>query len=250
MGKAKWGVLLALLLAGAAQAQTLTVCAERWLPFIYRDSGGVVRGLAVDALNRAAASRGVSVRYQFLAISGCYRQAASGGADIVAFATAEESPAGWLLTRKPMVYWPLYAWVRRDDGAQRYQGLQQFTGMRVAWVSNYDYPEQMSRHSNWTRVEAQDSYASLTMLAGGRVDVVFDDVQATVDVSRQVGGRVKRLDGLVGSHQEDFSLRPGLAWLRDALDSEAAHMAANGELDAFYRKYFQASWEQVQAVPH
>lgn len=250
MGKYGFGLLLAVLLAGAAQAQTVTVCAERWLPFIYRADDGEVRGLAAETLERVARQHGASVRYQFLSIGGCYRLAATGGADVVAFATAKESPLGWLLSEQPLVYWPLYAWVLAGMSEQSYQGLQQFVGQRVAWVPNYDYPQMLVRQERWRRVTAPDSQASLTMLAGGRVDVVFDDYLAAQDISRQLSGRVKRLDGLVASHLETFSLRPGLEWLRDGIDQEALRLAANGSLEQFYLQYFRISWEQVRNAPH
>lgn len=250
VSKLKWSIGLALLLAGAAQAQTLTVCAERWVPFIYRADNGAVHGLAVEALERAASERGAALRYQFLAMSACYKQAAAGEADIVAFATAAESPAGWLQTSTPMVYWPLYAWVHAGRTEQQYRNLQQFAGQRVAWVPAYDYPRQLAQQTHWQRVAAPDSVASFTMLAGGRVDVVFDDYQTPLDIGHQLGGRVKRLDGLVGSYHETFSLRPGLAWLRAGLEREAERKLANGELDAFYQQYFRVSWAQLQAAPH
>ncbi|MFC3531067.1 substrate-binding periplasmic protein [Vogesella facilis] len=250
MSKLKLGMALAMLLAATVQAQTLTVCAERWVPFIYRADNGAVSGLAVEALARAARERGVSLRYQFLALSGCYQQAAAGRTDIIAFATAAESPAGWLQTRQAMVYWPLYAWVRASVAGQQYRGLQQFAGLRVAWVPAYDYPRQLVRQTRWQRVPAPDSVASFTMLAGGRVDVVFDDYQTPLDMAHQLGGRVKRLEGLVGSYHETFSLRPGLAWLRAGLEREARRQIASGELDAFYRQYFRVSWQQVRAAPH
>ena len=242
-----WAVLL---LAGTLQAQTLTVCAERWLPFIYRSDSGEVQGLAAQVLQRVAAQRDVSLRFQFLSIGGCYKLAATGLADVVAFATAQESPAGWQQSRQPLVYWPLYAWVQSGVAEQRYVDLQHFAGLRVAWVPSYDYPQLLTQQTHWRRVRAPDSQASLTMLAGGRVDVVFDDYLATQDIARQVSGRVKRLDGLVGSYLEQFSYRPGLGWLRDGVDSEATRLAETGALDHFYLQNFRISWEQVRNAPH
>lgn len=240
----------ALFLAGTLQAQTLTVCAERWLPFIYRADNGEVQGLAAEVLQRVAAQRDVALRFQFLSISGCYKLAASGQADVVAFATARESPSGWLQSQQPLVFWPLYAWVQSGIAEQRYHDLQRFAGLRVAWVPSYDYPQLLAQQTHWRRVSAPDSQASLTMLAGGRVDVVFDDYQATLDIARQVSGRVKRLDGLVGSYLEQFSYRPGLGWLREGVDREALHLAETGALNHFYLQNFRISWDQVRNAPH
>ncbi|SCK19793.1 ABC transporter substrate-binding protein [Vogesella sp. LIG4] len=250
MSKICWGTVLAMVLAGAAQAQTVTVCAERWVPFVYRDDNGEVKGLGAEVLQQVARQHDATVHFQFLSMSGCYKQAAAGRADVVAFATARETPAGWLQNQRPLVYWPLHAWVSSTLPEQRYHELQQFAGLRVAWVPSYDYPQPLVKQTHWRRVEAPDTQASFTMLAGGRVDVVFDDYQATQDIARQLGGRVKRLEGLVASHHETFSIRPGLEWLRDGIEQEAARLAENGTLEQFYLQYFRVSWGQVLAVPH
>ena len=131
--------------------------AEAWQPFIYQTAQGQPVGLAVDALGRAARAEGHRIRYLFLAPASCLRLMKEQRIDIMAFATAEGSPPGWLQTQQPLVYWVLNAWVRADNPLRHYPGLGHFSAHKVAFV---DTAEVLSLESqaHYTRVLTREGY--------------------------------------------------------------------------------------------
>jgi len=229
-------------------APVLTVCAEPWPPFI--DSSGGKQGLMPDVLGRVATVQQVRLKYVFKAAAACLRLARQGQVDVLAFASAADSPPGWVQTRQPLVFWVLSAWVPASSALQSFDGVDMFRGQRVGWVAAYDYPAALKAHTDWRRVDVLDSQRGIQMLAGGRVDVVFDDAQAAEGVAGSIRQKVKRLSPLLASVSQPLSLRPGLEALRDQVDSEAALLHKHGQLDLFYQQHFGSSLAQVvQALP-
>lgn len=239
--------LAAITLSAPASAAVFTLCAEAWQPFIYQNAQGQPVGLAVDALGRAARAEGHRIRYLFLAPASCLRLMKEQRIDIMAFATAEGSPPGWLQTQQPLVYWVLNAWVRADNPLHHYSGLGHFSAHKVAFVDVYDYPPAIAAKRDWQRVAANDSTTAVRQLAAGRVDVIFEDAVALQDVDPSLHGKIRRLQPVVASVAQPFSFRPGLELLRDAVDGEAQRLKGSGELDRFYQRHFGSTLAQVSA---
>ena len=228
----------------------VSVCAEPWAPFIDSDANQPAVGLAADVISRVAAANKLRVKYIFKSAGACLRLAHQGQVDMLAFAGAGDSPAGWVQTRQPLVYWVLGAWVTADSQHETFSGLEAFSGQRVGWVAAYDYPQALKRKQDWQRIDVIDTARGMRMLLGGRVDVVFDDGQAGSHLPPGLRDRVRLLKPLVGSVSQPISLRPGLAALRDGLDAEAALLRKNGQLDDFYQHYFGNTLQQVLSSLH
>lgn len=239
-------LLLALLCTATASAAELTVCAEPWDPFISNQAGKPT-GLAVDVLNTAAQASGYTLRYQFLSAGGCTKLMHASKTDIIAFPDSEPSWPGWLYTQKPLVFWVLHAWVRKDSPLKQFRSLEDFYGQNVAWVADYepDYPRRLKAVSSWKRMPAPDTTASLSMLVGGRVDVVFDDAAAHSMLAPGMAMRIRRLDPQLASRAQPFALRRGLESLRNAIDAESTRQASSGRLDDFYKRELKIGWKQV-----
>lgn len=243
------GGLLLGSMAWAQAAPVLTVCAEPWAPFIDIGSSKPAEGLVPDVLGRVAAVQQVRLKYVFKAAAACLRLAREGQVDVLAFASAADSPPGWVQTRQPLVFWVLSAWVKANSPLQSYNGLDMFRGHRVGWVAAYDYPAALKAHTDWRRVDVLDTQRGIQMLAGGRMEVMFDDALATEGVASHIRQQVKRLSPLLASVGQPLSLRPGLETLRDAVDVEAALLRKHGQLEHFYQQHFGTSLAQVlQAV--
>ncbi len=237
-------------MAWAQAAPVLTVCAEPWPPFIDSSSGKPAEGLVADVLGRVATVQQVRLKYVFKAAAACLRLARQGQVDVLAFASAADSPPGWVQTRQPLVFWVLSAWVPAHSSLQSFDSLALFRGQRVGWVAAYDYPAVLKAHTDWRRVDVLDTPRGIQMLAGGRVDVVFDDALATEGLAEHIRQKVKRLSPLLASVGQPLSLRPGLESLRDGVDSEAALLRKHGQLDLFYQQHFGSSLAQVlQTLP-
>ena len=237
--------------ASTVQAATvLTVCAEPWTPFIENGQAVPAHGLAAEVLSRVAATQDLRLKYVFQSAGACLRLAKSGQVDILAFASAADSPPGWVQTREPLVYWVVSAWVPANSMWRSFDGLDMFRGQRVGWVAAYDYPAGLKARTGWRRVDVVDTPRGIQMLAGGRVDVVFDDALAADSLSPLVRQKVKRLSPLLGSVSQPVSLRPGLAALRDGVDAEAAILRQNGMLDSFYLQHFGHNLTQILQALH
>ncbi|MGL6048350.1 MAG: substrate-binding periplasmic protein [Vogesella sp.] len=226
-------------------APVLTVCAEPWPPFIDSGNGKPAEGLVPEVLGRVATAQPVRLKYVFKAAAACLRLARQGQVDVLAFASAADSPPGWVQTRQPLVFWVLSAWVPAHSPLQSFDGLDMFRGQRVGWVAAYDYPAVLKAHTDWRRVDVLDTQRGIQMLAGGRVDVVFDDALAAEGVAEHFRQKVKRLSPLLASVSQPLSLRPGLEPLRDGVDVEAALLRKHGQLAYFYQQHFGTSLPQV-----
>ncbi|MDC7718375.1 transporter substrate-binding domain-containing protein [Vogesella sp. DC21W] len=242
---AMFGGSLWLSAGGAAANPVVSVCAEPWAPFIDSAPDQPAIGLAADVINRVAEANKLRVKYIFKSAGACLRLARQGQVDMLAFAGAADSPAGWVQTRQPLVYWVLGAWVATGSPQQAFTGLEAFSQQRVGWVSAYDYPVALKRKQDWQRVDVIDTARGMRMLLGGRVDVVFDDGLAGSNLPPAMRDKVRLLKPLVGSVSQPISLRPGLFALREGIDAEAELLRKNGQLDDFYQHYFDNSIHQV-----
>ena len=237
--------------AGAAAANpVVSVCAEPWAPFIDSAQDQPAAGLAADVISRVAEANKLRVKYIFKSAGACLRLAREGQVDMLAFASAADSPPGWIQTRQPLVHWVLGAWVGTGSPHQAFGGLDAFSKQRVGWVAAYDYPDALKRKQDWQRVDVIDTARGMRMLLGGRVDVVFDDGLAGSNLPPAMRDKVRLLKPLVGSVSQPISLRPGLAALRDGIDAEAVLLRKNGQLDDFYQHYFDNSLQQVLSSLH
>lgn len=236
-----------MLVTPLAMSAPLHVCAEPWEPYIYVDKQGNPAGKAVEVLNKVAPKLGFQPKYTFLAVKSCLRMTIEGRVDMMAFALAKDSPPGWVQTTSPLAYWVVNAWVPKDAPMQHFRSLDDFKGKRVAYVSFYDYPTIIDAQKNWIRVPAADSVESMRLLAGGRVDVVFDDAVVINMVDANTRAKVRKLASLVSTIHQPYTMRAGLQTLRNALDADIRARHASGELDRFYRQHFGSSDAEIQS---
>lgn len=238
--------LCLMLLPCLVSAQPLKVCAESWPPFLYRNSQGEVAGMAAEWINRAAAQTSLQPQYQFLSLLACRKLAAAGLVDALAFTPNKEDLDGWLLTREPMVFWVLSAFVPYNAPQRSFQDLAQFSGSRVGWGQFYRYPDRLTLKRDWQRVTAFDAEAVFTLLLRNKVDVVFDDerfVAQTLSLNSRRQMRV--LYPAAAAMPQPIVVRPGLPALVQALDAEAASWRHKGKLDQFYRQQYHTSLDAI-----
>lgn len=242
-------MITALLLPAATHAGVVKVCAESWPPFLYRDDAGRVAGMAASWIAQAASQQHLRVQYQFLSLQACRRLAASGGADALAFTPNKEQLDGWLLTKHPMVFWVLSAFVPYHSPYKTFAGLGQFSGLRVGWGQHYRYPDRLVLQRDWSRVPAYDADGLFALLIRNKVDVVFDDERYVASSFPLHSRRLMRvLRPVAASMHQPVAVRPGLADFAQALDDEALRWQRSGQLDHFYRNQYGSSLAAIQAV--
>lgn len=242
----RWLPLWIALLSAPLQAQTLTVCAEPWEPFIFRDAAGHPAGLAVEVLEAVAARSSYRFRYHFRSVSGCENLMQHGQVDVFAFGSPTPPRKGWITTQKLLVAWVLYAWVPADSPLTQYARTAFPAGKRLAWVRDYDYPARLQQDKNFVRVDADDSDAALELLANHRADLAFDDPAATETLPLAIARRIRRLDPLVASVNQPLEMRAALEPLRLLIDQETVRRQQDGRLNAFYLHRLGLSFKDVQ----
>jgi hypothetical protein len=238
-------LFLPLLLGLPLHAQTLSVCAEPWEPFIYRNPDGEAAGLVAQVLQNIANNSDYRFKFYFRSLAGCKVLMKQHQIDVFAFGSPGKPPEGWIDTRELLVAWAIYAWVPDDAPWTRYS-KELAAGKKVAWVYSYDYPAVLNKDKNFTRIPADDTDAAVDMLANHRIDLMFDDPVATKDVDAERSQRVRRLEPLVASVIQPFSLRTGLEKLRDLIDQETLKMQQDGSLNNFYLRNIGPSFKEVQ----
>ncbi len=242
-------MIVALLLPTASHAAVVKVCAEAWPPFLYRDDAGHAVGMAASWIAQAASKQHLRVQYQFLSLQACRRLAASGGADALAFTPNKEQLEGWLLTKRPMVFWVLSAFVPYHSPHKAFTGLSQFSGLRVGWGQHYRYPDRLVLQRDWARVPAYDADGLFTLLIRNKIDVVFDDERYVASsLPLQSRRQMRVLRPVAASMHQPLAVRPGLADFAHALDEEALRWQHSGQLDHFYRNQYGSSLAAIQAV--
>lgn len=241
-------MILVSLLPALAHAAVVKVCAESWPPFLYRDDAGRVAGMAASWIAQAASKQHVRVQYQFLSLQACRKLAASGGVDALAFTPSKEQLEGWLLTKQPMVFWVLSAFVPYHSPHKVFTGLSQFSGLRVGWGQHYRYPDRLALQGGWSRVHAYDAEALFALLIRNKIDVVFEDERYVASSLPLQSRRLMRvLRPLAASMPQPVVVRPGLASFAQALDKEALRWQQSGQLDHFYRTQYGTSLAAIQA---
>jgi ABC-type amino acid transport substrate-binding protein len=241
--------MVVLLWPAVAQAGVVKVCAEAWPPFLYRDGAGQTAGMAASWIAQAASQQHLRVQYQFLSLQACRRLAASGGADVLAFTPNKDQLDGWLLTKQPMVFWVLSAFVPYHSPHKTFTGLSQFSGARVGWGQHYRYPDRLVLQRSWSHVPAYDAEEIFTLLIRNKIDVVFDDeryVASTLTLQSRRQMRVLR--PVAASLSQPVAVRPGLEAFARALDAEAVRWQRSGQLDRFYLSQYGSSLAAIQAV--
>ncbi|MDC7717269.1 transporter substrate-binding domain-containing protein [Vogesella sp. DC21W] len=242
-------MILVLLLPAVVHAAVVKVCAEAWPPFLYRDDAGRVAGMAASWIAQAASKQHVRVQYQFLSLQACRKLAASGGTDALAFTPSKEQLEGWLLTKQPMVFWVLSAFVPYHSPHKAFSSLSQFSGLRVGWGQHYRYPDRLVLQSGWSRVPAYDAEALFTLLIRNKIDVVFEDERYVASSLPLQSRRLMRaLHPVAASMPQPVAVRPGLAGFAQALDDEALRWQRSGQLDYFYRTQYGVSLATIQAA--
>lgn len=237
------------LLLPLAQAEPVKICAESWPPFLFRNSNGDVTGMAAQWITRAAQQAGLQPSFQFLSLPSCRRLAAAGMVDALAFTPSKEQLEGWLLTREPMVFWVLTAFVPYQSPHRAFQDLAQFSGQRVGWGQFYRYPDRLALKRDWERVKAFDAEAVFTLLVRGRVNVVFDD-ERFVDhaLPQNIRMQLRALHPAAAAMAQPVVVRPGLGVFAQALDREARDLRRQGVLDRFYRQHYHTPLDTLLAT--
>ncbi|WP_374535807.1 substrate-binding periplasmic protein [Chitinimonas taiwanensis] len=241
-------LLTALLLAVGlpAQAQgTLSVCYDDWAPYVTYNSRSGHSGLSFDLLNEIFGVMHYKLRFQSATQERCLAAARAGKVDIMLFADAEMLPK-WQLSRVPMEFWLLAAWVPKDAPPSRFASLAQFHGQRVGWVRDYIYPAPVQQFSGWQKVPIGDAIDGLRQLSARRVDVMFEDVFWTERMRRQHKLQIRMLTPLVAAQPQFLALRPGLAKLAEVFDSELNARIRSGEMDLRYRAVLGVSYDAVR----
>jgi ABC-type amino acid transport substrate-binding protein len=234
--------MLLLMTASQATPLALSVCAEPWPPFIFRENGKVV-GIAADIIVKVARKYGLSVRYHFASAEACNNMMKERKADIIAFGSPGEPPAGWIATKNLLYFGYCMHGFLALANLLFTLGLK-FSGASVSWVDSYDYPVKMINFTSWNRVAAGDTHESMELLARGRVNVVFDDNQAVNDASPEIKSQVKMLPGVAFVVNQPIYLRSDLEYIRKEIDLAVRKLPIS-TLDTIYLQHEGISFESA-----
>lgn len=176
MSRLRVGLLFALLLSPALRAEPVaTACGHHdYAPWNWQQGGRIV-GTCADIVQRAFASAGVSVRFDYVGPwPRCQALVAAGRVDIniCAFRNAEREAYAQFVP-VPMGNNEVAAFVRSDAGWTLH-GWDDLKGRRVGLVNGVSMGAELDQflQQHTTIDRANDFSASLRKLALGRVDVV------------------------------------------------------------------------------
>lgn len=164
--------LLALMLAFPAAAETLTVAADPWPPFVNEDheEGGVALAIIREALSRS----GYDVELRIMPWARAEDGVRSGDYDILPGTWYTEERAKELRYSEPYVTNEVKFIKRADDGFE-YSGMDSLTGKTVGIIRDYGYGEKFYSAGNFNREAAGDLMTNIRKLVNGRVDLAIED---------------------------------------------------------------------------
>mgnify|MGYP006277399649 CR=1 FL=1 len=161
-----------LLLALPAAAETLTVAADPWPPFVNEDheEGGVALAIIREALSR----KGYQVELNIMPWARAEDGVRSGDYDILPGTWYTESRAEELRYSEPYATNEV-KFIKRADDDFEYNGMDSLSGKTVGVIRDYGYGDKFSSADNFSREAAPDLMTNIRKLVNGRVDLAIED---------------------------------------------------------------------------
>lgn len=164
--------LLALLLALPAAAETLTVAADPWPPFVDEDheEGGVGLAIIREALSRS----GYQVELEIMPWARAKDGVASGDYDML--------PAVWYTEERTeeLRYSERYItndikFIKRAGDDFQYDGLESLDGKTIGTIRDYAYGDEFTDYDGYEAEASSDLLTNIRKLVNDRVDLAVED---------------------------------------------------------------------------
>lgn len=197
--------LFALLIAFPAAAETLTVAANPWPPFVNEDhdEGGVSLAIIREALGRS----GYDVELKIMPWARAADGVRSGDYDML--------PAVWFTEERTekLMYSERYVtndikFIKRASDDFQYDGLESLDGKTIGTIRDYAYGDAFTNYDGYNAEVSTDLLTNIRKLVNERVDLAVEDE-------------------LVARHQitkEDAALLDQVEFVDPPLSSEGLYM--------------------------
>jgi len=164
--------LLALLIAMPAAAETLTVAADPWPPFVNEDheEGGVALAIIREALSR----KGYDVELNIMPWARAEDGVRSGDYDILPGTWYTESRAEELIYSEPYATNEV-KFIKRADDDFEYTGMDSLAGKTIGIIRDYGYGDEFAAADTFSREASAGLITNIRKLVNGRVDLAIED---------------------------------------------------------------------------
>lgn len=165
-------LICSLLLAVQAKADTLTIAADPWPPFVNEDhpEGGV----AVQIIREALGRHGFDVELNIMPWARAEDGVRSGNYDILPGTWYTESRSEDLMYSEPYVTNEI-KFIKRAGEDFDYQDLNSLDGETVAIIRDYGYGDRFYEAGNFERDPAPELMTNIRKLVNERVDLAIED---------------------------------------------------------------------------
>ncbi|MBU6955037.1 transporter substrate-binding domain-containing protein [Hahella sp. HN01] len=181
--KALSTLILTMLVAFSAQAETVTAAQDPWPPFIQEGSDP---GISIALLKAAMEKEGYTVDFKILPWKRALNDVINGNIDIL--------PGAWFTEERAKVlnYSNYYAqnsikFIKRKGDPFEFNGLDSLSGKKVGIVSGYGYGDEFTHATNFSRPEAGTIEANVKKRLSDRVDLTLEDEIVAKSVMKDAG---------------------------------------------------------------
>lgn len=185
-------LILGLALALPASAQTLTVAADPWPPFINPDDDR--GGVAIEIIREALSRSDYEIELEIVPWARAEAGVRAGDYDILPGTWYTEERAKELKYSEPYVTNEL-KFIQQDGEDFKYDGLTSLEGKTVAVVRDYGYDDAFNEADFFTREPAPDMMTNIRKLADGRVDLtIADELVARYTINEEAPKLLDKID--------------------------------------------------------
>ncbi|WP_428633562.1 substrate-binding periplasmic protein [Sedimenticola sp.] len=232
-------LILGLLLACTAQAETVIAAQDPWPPFIQQ---GADSGLSISLLKAAMKRGGYDIEFKLMPWNRALNEVKNGKLDLLPGAWYTDERSNYLIYSDPYVQNSI-KFIKKKNDPFEYDGLKSLSGKKVGIVSGYGYGDDFSKADNFSRPEAGSVEANIKKLLSGRIDLTLEDEIVAKSVIKKSG-----LDlGAVGFTAQGLSVNnlhvatgkanPRGQKIIDAYNKGLAAIKADGTYDQILAEY-------------
>lgn len=216
-------LILACVSPASASPSVLNVCYEPWEPYVFKDSDGQLRGIAVELFDTALSKLGLTARYEELPFKRCISEVRDGLRDVAMPITGGRE--NLVDSQTVFAYWTLAAIVPKSSPLESPVTLDALNELSVIIIDGYEYPKKITSwaedHPRLVEVTYSADGAGMVpyrMLEFGRADVFIEDNYWSANLIEANGLDLKVLDPALDSIISVAGYRRELAGLRDRID--------------------------------
>jgi len=240
---------------GAASADVITIRADEWLPY----NGPLNRkpaGYMIELADAIAATNKHSIDYNTMPWDDAVASARKGDIDCVVGALKSDAE-GFAF---PEESWgkSLNGIYALNDTTWRYSGIESFSSVRVAVISEYSYTEEIDAYieqhkDDPTKVVVVNSTGRALMnavsrLVSGKADVLIEDVNVAASTFKRMNmsDRMAQV-GIAGEAEPMYvactPASPRGKLFADMFSKGTAELRASGKLAEILEKYGLSDWQ-------